>query len=973
MRRIQLLICLLLLLPASGRTQEFPIRNYKMQDGLAHDNVFCAMQDRRGFLCFATNYGLSIFDGRSFQNYTTKDGLTENCIISVSEDEQGSKLMSTYGGGVCVMTEDGHISPLKLRSGKIPDNVIAAEKWKDYIWIIGLDTAGYRLYRYKDGVVQKVNCVDDAGKEPYFLRAVHIGDDLLFVTSKGIYLPDQELKLHPFLQDIMPGNSYDICIDKSGRYWASTSDTLYCFDHQSTILRFPFRDRQKISRLFVDRQNRLWVCTVGAGLFMVENGAVSSLSSYLHLPKIILNSLVQDNEGSIWVATHGEGIYRLNSLNALRYAPQDKLVNAYCKALEPMNDSELLIGSIGTIGRWKMGTIQPFPTTHLNSADFIYFIRVVGRDVYYGTPVGLFKRSLQAPYKEQPIQCRRQNKGAISFFTDKKGNHWVGNFGGLYQLSGDSLLFVDNGKGNNRRINAISEDAEGILWLGTDIGLCRFNSTTHTYQKVDASPAIGRVNTLLADSRGRLWVGAMNGLFCVDHNAIRSYTTANGLIHNSCSALAIEDDQTLWIGTMNGLSYTGLDSIALKSYQADIYPNEVLSLYVAHGHVFAGLVNGLTVLLQRDAVSAPAPPKLYITAIRSGSQKLLPGRGLSLPYKNNKLSIEFIGISFRYADRVQYRYKILNLDESWHITTNNAIELPALPSGKYTLVLNARLTTGAWSSDLQLPISIATPFWLTWWFRLLAFVAVVLLVLIITRWRTLRRESRKREQLSVYNKIIYLKQQALSALINPHFIFNCMNSIQHFLNRNEKDTANNYLADFASLIRMTMEQAQEAFITIEQELSRINIYLSLEHLRFGDDLEYEISVDPALDKMATRIPNMMLQPYVENAIWHGIMPKKAPGKIEIHFLKLDEASMKIIIRDDGKGMAMTAAGELRKRKGYGHTLTKERLGLLSTLLDQYYNVEITPAYPGKVYPGVCVGITMPLYPRQELLAALEPE
>src|SRR5690606_34772303 len=140
---------------------------------------------------------------------------------------------------------------------------------------------------------------------------------------------------------------------------------------------------------------------------------------------------------------------------------------------------------------------------------------------------------------------------------------------------------------------------------------------------------------------------------------------------------------------------------------------------------------------------------------------------------------------------------------------------------------------------------------------------------------------------------------ALSALINPHFIFNCLNSVQYYLNKNQNNLANEYLADFAKLIRLTMEQSQETFITLQEETERLELYLSLEKLRLQEKLSWKLTVDPALDKLNVKIPNMILQPYVENAIWHGIMPKKTGGSITLSINKQSESELKIMIEDDG--------------------------------------------------------------------------
>jgi len=253
------------------------------------------------------------------------------------------------------------------------------------------------------------------------------------------------------------------------------------------------------------------------------------------------------------------------------------------------------------------------------------------------------------------------------------------------------------------------------------------------------------------------------------------------------------------------------------------------------------------------------------------------------------------------------------------------------------------------------------------WFLLLMAIVLVTLIYYTVQWIILRKEKKKREQLQLNNKITYLKQQALSALINPHFIFNCMNSIQHYLNKRNNEMANTYLADFASLIRLTMEDAQEGFITLSKEIKRLRLYLSLEQLRFGEDLQYDINIDSTIRADEVKVPNMILQPYLENAIWHGIMPNYGKGKIELAFKKISDGEILITIQDNGIGYSVSKKKETGDRKRYGMTLTEERLELLKKLLGQHYKVTIRDVYSDSRVSGTKVEIIIPSAPKEELL------
>jgi LytS/YehU family sensor histidine kinase len=192
------------------------------------------------------------------------------------------------------------------------------------------------------------------------------------------------------------------------------------------------------------------------------------------------------------------------------------------------------------------------------------------------------------------------------------------------------------------------------------------------------------------------------------------------------------------------------------------------------------------------------------------------------------------------------------------------------------------------------------------------------------------------------------------------------------MNKNDSDLANTYLSDFATLIRMTMENTQKAFIPINEEIERIRLYLSLEELRFGEGLKHAIYIDSGLDT-ALSIPNMILQPYIENAIWHGIMPNSGNGKILVSFLKQSENEIKITIEDNGVGIIN---GNRKKKasdkRQFGMRLTEERLNLLRELLHQVYSVTVRELIDeNHQTTGTIVEIILPSHPNEKEMELIQ--
>lgn len=207
-----------------------------------------------------------------------------------------------------------------------------------------------------------------------------------------------------------------------------------------------------------------------------------------------------------------------------------------------------------------------------------------------------------------------------------------------------------------------------------------------------------------------------------------------------------------------------------------------------------------------------------------------------------------------------------------------------------------------------------------------------------------------------------MEQQALQAMMNPHFIFNVMNSIQHYINNNEKHEANLFLANFAKLIRMNLDISSKKYIPLEDEIAYLELYLLLESKRFGDKMTYNINVDPQIDCDETLIPVMLLQPYIENAIWHGIMPKTENGHVQIDIDKDKNGMLKICITDNGCGMPKENEKINSFTKSHiskGMKMTQQRLDLLGTITGNTLHIFINDAYPGEHYRGTKVVFLLP--------------
>jgi LytS/YehU family sensor histidine kinase len=284
------------------------------------------------------------------------------------------------------------------------------------------------------------------------------------------------------------------------------------------------------------------------------------------------------------------------------------------------------------------------------------------------------------------------------------------------------------------------------------------------------------------------------------------------------------------------------------------------------------------------------------------------------------------------------------LDSMWKETKETFLDYPTLPSGSYEFQVQAVSKFGIRSRIVSLPFVIDTPFWRAIWFQgILLLVFLLLIWLFVSlRIRGIRRRQEEKEQLN--QRMIELEQKALQAQMNPHFIFNCLNSIQQYIFGQDILAANKYIAGLAKLIRATLQNSTVPFITLGEEIDFLSTYLSLEKLRFKDKMDYFIRVDPGIDLHAVLIPPMLVQPYVENSMRHGLRHKPdGKGYIRVEMKQQDDW-LTIIVEDNGIGREQAARYKTAEHIEYqskGMSLTADRVRMMNATYDKDIKVEVT--------------------------------
>jgi two-component sensor histidine kinase len=501
------------------------------------------------------------------------------------------------------------------------------------------------------------------------------------------------------------------------------------------------------------------------------------------------------------------------------------------------------------------------------------------------------------------------------------------------------------------RTLCIYADPVGILWLGCVNGLWSFSKGIFTYEGKDNPILRHRIDDIRVNKKG-LWFMATrgNGVIIRKENNYTQVTTRQGLPSNNCECLHIDDRGTIWVGTKNGLCKLnertdGQYDVTKLNLESEYFSRAIAQIEQVGNQLWIRTSNGIASYTLPDIQEKKNTPlRLYLKQFSVFDSDHLKDSVRDFSYSNNYVKISFVGLSYHSYGKIHYKYKLAGLDTTWHMTANTFIQYPFLPPGDYHFIVKAIAFDGYESKENCLVrFRIEKPIWLRTWFIALAIVLSLAVVYALFRIRLQSVRIKEEEKSAINSQLATLEMRALRAQMNPHFIFNAINSIQNHILKNDSRTAQDYLAKFARLIRNVLENSKTEYVPLFLELQTLRLYIELEQMRAPGKFVISISQDPLLSAYNTMIPPMLLQPFVENAILHGILPlEDNSGHLQIS-LNLAQDRLICIIEDNGIGRQK--AGEIKTSKAISHrslglSVTEERIRILNRLHEGISGIQI---------------------------------
>ncbi len=959
MRSLLLLYCLILLSTPGILAQEYSYTHYDTKDGLSGATVYAIAQSADGFIWFGTETGLSRFDGKRFKTFTMKDGLTSNEILGLYTDSRerlwlvpfGSSISYYFRGKIYNKDNDSMLSRIRFRS---LTTGLCEDDRGNFVIQAALQTfvisPANRLAYYPFGSHNPESVFDE--QYSFYLTRSQFLPNLLQLPSRV----RQQVKPDWFCETSPRSATGCTYLFRSG-------DTIRIIDYAGKCRQeyLPHNSNFK----FIDNAT-FAVFNKTAGVLLLDKDDATLRHRYF--TDYTINDAIRDREGNLWFATKGCGVFKVNS-NRFKnlFAVNDK-GTTYIRDIHQVG-SGIYVG--GHNDRyWKFDAVNDS-----------FFHREIGNKPRLFSPGPSFLQHL--PDKAF-INC-----GSSDFLDLKR--HWTGKIDSkpkTAQVMGDTLLIADitgayflysNSKTPERVFKGRTTCAYRLgdtCYIGTFEGLYGVGPDRIPRPIGTAIPAFRKHISFFAEGAdGILWIGTYGeGVFGYKAGRIvAAFNQQNGLSSSLCRCLFYTENK-LWVGTEKGINKIdvrpGVYKIERCITTADGLNSDIINTIYNRGPiVYAGTPIGVTVFDERN-MATHGVSSLNMTGITVSGRALDPlSTDIRLPHHDNNITFEYAGISFLSERDITFRYRIRGLDDRWQATREQTLNYPSLPSGSYTLQLVVVNKFGEVSQPLEVHFTIAKSIQETLWFKLGIAAMALLLVGLAVAYIIRSRHRKATRDLMTHQKMMVLEQMALRAQMNPHFIFNCLNAMQQYILEGDVEQANFYLSKFAALVRDTLDNATRVFISLAEEIKYLTDYIALEQMQLADRFAYTITVSPGIDPLQVNIPNMVLQPYIENAIKHGLAPLKEGGQLSVVFnLLQQEQLLECIIEDNGAGIkSRESHGGERKFPAKGMSITDKRIQTLNQLypLQQPIQIQIEDLSRQPRSTGTRITIYFPFYEDQD--------
>jgi hypothetical protein len=931
--------------------------HYTVDEGFPSNEVYDVYEDSLGYIWFATDHGVSRFDGYSFRNYSTADGLVHNTVFGFHEDSRGRLWMRTFNSALCYLENETfkpYTHNAKLQAFLGPDFIqrFAFDKTGN-LWFVSIRDK-LRLHRQdaRTGIIEKIDLPDGFNA---FIRELDSGEFIAGIDNENGYTAknhcDDTLAYigHTWLfrvPETTMSSKRDLirCQRKAeGSFIFSYDAELVVIDNRRISFRASFP--RVVLECYVEPEGQSWLCMNGFSRLTPGAGPGPAL-----LNGFVGTSMLRDRMGNYWFTTIGAGVFLARNIQVTTLGSFGQQLLGELLTLGVFENNLVALNTKGSFFR------LPFSETGIDTLACETFPeKLLAANTFYTCAENRRFYMRERIYQVNGPDFRWNS---CSLLIDHLGG---GGIRGYAQL-GDSLLIAGNTgwfisdmagrvlyssvqNGFSGFCTAIAAGPDHKIWIGTTNGFYVFSNNQTVPFEPEISMFRQRVTDIAFGKNGETFISTRGaGLIILHDNQYYNLEMKDGLSSDLCGNICV-DDSIVWL-----CSNMGVNRIAMRK-NADGLSFHVERINTQHGlqsmmvndavragnFLFLATGKGLAWFDANTFRFNREPPSVYIHTFLTNNREPKTTTQ-NLEWNDRNISIGFIALLFRSPGVVNYRYRLEGYETAWNYTTERVARYFNLPAGEYTFVVSAMNENGVWNDHpATILFHIPEHYSETVWFRALIILFVLVAIAAVSFYYLKQQHDRARTVLA----LALAEQKALRAQMKPHFIFNSLNSIQNFILNRDEDSANIYLTSFAQLMRRVLDHSRFSTITLQEELDTMGLYLELEKLRFGSAFRFTINVHGDVQPATLLIPPLFIQPYLENAIWHGLQLQKESPQLRIDF-SIDKNKLVCVIEDNGIGRKRSM--ELQRTQQHnsmGMKNVEERIALLNSTTREKISVEIT--------------------------------
>jgi ligand-binding sensor domain-containing protein len=994
-RLTHILVCYII--PLWGSAQQYYTRTFTIDDGLPSNQINCLYQDNVGYLWIGTDAGIAIFDGIGFRILNKKDGLASNDVRAITQDIEGNYWIACYDGGVTKFNGQKFFifnSNNGLRSNFIRRAYYS--KTFETLFI-GADDGFYTMKDDKLTFYGEANGkLSEEHEVLWFMEGKGFVYIFPYLDNLYKFYPSTGSLTHLVGEKSEQNGKWwaitsALVTSKNDTVWGNK----FAISDHSGYRRLPVPKGGLVFSISEDNDGNIWLpiwSSQTGGILRYNGSRLEDYTSTLGLDGIKCKTTLYDkNTGTLWIGTDGKGLvsvprkvftnystreflgekreyrklfyykkstYILYDDKIVKFDPSAKKEEFPIGILENSN-ARKLIQSIRYKHRhhlqilntefWRAPAFYDVAKDNQGNlwiSSTVGFFRLspdlksVTKDLLIDTRYGRIEFDLQnnlynwgfwlnsldfipdptnqrAPYKTQKysganVDLPKEITNMIPIGSDML---FSSVYGGLYLYNG--IIFNQLNKNNPElpdNISDVCKDQDGNIVFCTntaEIGIGYIQKgkfiQKRLYDSLDESYGRNFI-WVICDKQHNIYAGTNKGMLVIHYSSvlssqsqsIRFYSKSEGYDDFGVTSPVLDDEGNIWLASQNNII-----QIDTKAISPNIFNTPKIIL---------------TKLETTDSN--------YVFNERSGASSKVKWR---FSHNSNNLTFHFNNINLLNPEKDRFSVQLEGFDgEIKDIGSDRKATYTNLPAGKYRYVVRVyNLNTLQKQSSVLLEFIIRPPYWQTWWFYMIMSLILIILFLLIYKARIKRIRKETETQL----EFAELEMKALQALMNPHFVFNVMNSLQRYILERDARKGIQLLANFSNMIRQTFSFSSKKFITLQEEITYLESYIKLEQERFTYKFRFEISADDTLNLKDVLIPSMLVQPLVENAVKHGLSPMQGNDGLLIVSFKTDDnnESLNCIIEDNGIGLNQSIATKQENKTNLSQALsiTQRRIELFS--------------------------------------------